>query len=97
MSNKKNTLLIACAAVALTALAATAVKAGDRSRMAWQHLSAADPCTADCKMRADYCREQCAHPEEPEQCIVDCSKSECNDSCKRLEDACSRHCPNPKG
>jgi hypothetical protein len=96
MANKKNTPLTACAAFALAALAAAAVTAGARSGMAWQRLSAADPCMTDCKMRADFCREQCAHPEEPEQCIVACSRSECNDSCNKFEDACARHCPNPK-
>ena len=97
MATTKNTLLAACTVLALTALATAAVTAGDRFRMAWQRLGAADPCTTDCKTRADFCREQCAHPEEPEQCIVACSRSECNDSCNKFEDACTRHCPNPKG
>jgi len=97
MANNKNILRSTCMTLALIALGSATIVAGARTGSSWQILSAADPCLTDCKMRADFCREQCAHPEEPEQCIVACSRSECNDSCNKFEDACKRRCPNPNG
>ena len=84
MMNMKNTLITACMALALTACGRAEKNSGP-----------ADPCATSCKSNADYCREQCAHPEEPEQCIVACSRAECNDSCDKFEEACKRHCPIP--
>jgi hypothetical protein len=97
MMKMNHSLSIACLVLALIASSAMPSASHPRLNLAQQKFSAADPCMTDCKMRADFCREQCAHPEEPEQCIVACSRSECNDSCNKLEDACTRHCPNPKG
>jgi len=96
MIKMNHSLLIAGLALALSASSAMP-GSGPRLNLDQQKVSAADPCMTDCKMRADFCREQCAHPEEPEQCIVACSRSECNDSCNKFEDACSKRCPNPKG
>ncbi len=93
----KNTLITAFMALALTASSAAPSLAGLRARFAEQNTDVADPCAKSCKSNADYCRDQCAHPEEPEQCIVACSKSECDDSCNKFEEACKRHCPPPKG
>ena len=85
MMKMKNKLLTACIALALMAC----------SRVAEKNTGPADPCATSCKTSADYCREQCAHPAEPEQCIVACSAAECNDSCNKFEAACNRHCPAP--
>ncbi len=85
MMKMKNVLLTACVALALTAC----------SKLAEKKTGPAGPCEVSCKSNADYCREQCAHPEEPEQCIVACSQAECNDSCNNFEEACKRHCPAP--
>jgi hypothetical protein len=85
MMNMKNMLLTASMALALTAC----------GRVAEKNTGPAEACTASCKTNADYCREQCAHPEEPEQCIVACSSAECNDSCNKFEEACKRHCLPP--
>jgi hypothetical protein len=84
MMNMKITLITAFMALALTACG-----------RAEKNTVPADPCAKSCKLNADYCREQCAHPEEPEQCIVACSRAECNDSCDKFEEACKRHCPIP--
>jgi hypothetical protein len=85
MITMKYTLLIASTALALTAC----------GRVAEKDTGPAAACTSSCKSNADYCREQCAHPEEPEQCIVACSSAECNDSCNKFEEACKRHCLPP--
>jgi hypothetical protein len=92
MMKMKNKLLTGCMALALMAPGAAPSLGGARSRTAEQ---TADPCATSCKTNADYCRDQCAHPEEPEQCIVACSKAECNDSCNKFEEACKRHCQPP--
>ena len=84
MITMKYTLLIACTALALTACGRAEKITGP-----------AGACIASCKSNADYCREQCAHPEEPEQCIVACSSAECNDSCDKFEEACKKHCLPP--
>jgi hypothetical protein len=97
MMNMKNTLLVTCMTLTLMVLSGASSLAGQLIGRGGQMISAADPCVTNCKMGADYCREQCAHPEEPEQCIVACSRSECNDSCKKFEDACTRRCQSPKG
>ncbi|MBO0734348.1 MAG: hypothetical protein J2P49_08560 [Methylocapsa sp.] len=96
MLNIKNALVLTFTALALMAASAAPLAAATHLSLPWK-TGAADPCEKDCKMRADSCREQCAHPEEPEQCIVDCSRSECDDSCNKLEDGCKRHCQSPKG
>lgn len=85
MIKMKNKLLIACVVLALAAC----------SRVAEKNTGPADACATSCKNNADYCRDQCTHPEEPEQCIVACSSAECNDSCNKFEEACKRHCPIP--
>jgi hypothetical protein len=92
----KNLLLIACAAGALLAASAVPSLAGDLTRPA-EILVAANACQTSCRASANNCREQCAHPEDPEQCIVSCSKSECNASCDEFEKACNRHCDTSKG
>ena len=56
-------------------------------------LAQADSCQASCKANADACRAQCSDPEEQQQCIVACGRSECAGNCKRYEEACKKHCP----
>ncbi len=84
----KHQLLIAFAAALV--LAASPVRA-DAFRQAG-FFGPSDPCEVSCRANADQCREQCSHPDEPEQCIVNCSRSDCNASCNEFEKACDRHC-----
>ena len=97
MMNMKNTLLVTCMTLTLIVSSSASSLAGELTGRGEQMISETDPCVTNCKNGADYCREQCSHPEEPEQCIVACSRSECNDSCNKFEDACTRRCQSPKG
>jgi hypothetical protein len=95
MMKMNNKLLTACMALSLMASIAAPSLAAPRLRLAEQNTGTPESCATYCKTNADFCREQCANPEEPEQCIVACSKSECNDSCNKFEEACKKHCPAP--
>ncbi len=75
----KNLVLTACVSAVLMASAAPSL--------------AADACQTYCKATANSCREQCSDPQEQEQCIFECSRSECKANCNRLEEACTQHCP----
>jgi len=56
-------------------------------------LAQADSCQASCKANADACRAQCSDPEEQQQCIFACGRSECQSNCNRYEEACKKRCP----
>jgi hypothetical protein len=91
----KNLLRITCAAGTLLAASSALSQSGEFPRLAGL-FGPADPCQTSCQTQAKACREQCAHPQEPEQCIVDCTRSECNSSCDAFEKACGRHCQSSK-
>lgn len=91
----KSMLLIFCLAVTLAASGLTSL-AGSHVPAGTQSIGQADACQMSCKTNADFCRQQCEHPDEPEQCIVACSKKECNDSCNKFEDACTGRCQGSK-
>ena len=71
--------------------------ADDLSRTGEHKLRLADDCETMCRTNANACRTQCADPEEQEQCIVNCGKSECKAGCDKFERACKQHCPSAKG
>ena len=93
----KTFLLTACVFGALVVASAAPTRAGDLSRAGQHKLRLADACETNCRTNANACREQCADPEEKEQCIVNCSKSECNSGCDKFEHSCIQHCPSSKG
>jgi hypothetical protein len=71
--------------------------AGDLSRTGELKSKLADACETMCRTNADSCRAQCADPEEQEQCIVNCGKSECTANCNKFERNCNQHCQSSKG
>jgi hypothetical protein len=91
----KTFLLTTCIFGALMTASAAPSRAGDLSRAG--QLRLADACETNCRTNANACREQCADPEEKEQCIVNCSKSECNSVCDKFEHSCIQHCPSSNG
>ena len=93
----KTFLLTTCVFGALMMASAAPSRAGDLSRAGQHELRLADACETNCQTNANSCREQCADPEEKEQCIVNCSKSECNSGCDKFEHSCIQHCPSSKG
>ncbi|HTV32836.1 MAG TPA: hypothetical protein VME69_06995 [Methylocella sp.] len=56
-------------------------------------IADAASCQASCKTNADACRAQCSDPEEQQQCIFACGRTECQGTCNRFEEACKQHCP----
>jgi hypothetical protein len=93
----KSFLLTACIFGALMMASAAPSQAGDLSRAGQHKLRLADACETNCRTNANACRAQCADPEEKEQCIVNCSKSECNSGCDKFEHSCIQHCPSSNG
>ncbi|MCI0598034.1 MAG: hypothetical protein L0Y50_12720 [Beijerinckiaceae bacterium] len=93
----KSKLLIISLAVALAAQGSITSLAGGDVPAGGYSIGQADACQTSCKTNADFCRQQCEHPDEPEQCIVACSTKECNASCKKFEDACTQRCQGSKG
>ena len=92
----RNLLLTTCVTGALMAAGGAPSLAGDLKLAMWPFGSPPTACEKDCRTQADQCREQCAHPEDPEQCIVACSSSECRKSCADFETACDRRCESSK-
>lgn len=93
----KTFLLTTCIFGALIMASGAPSPAGDLTRMGAYKLSQADACHTSCRTNADACRTQCADPEEQEQCIVNCGKSECTANCNKFERACNQHCESSKG
>ena len=93
----KTFLLTACVFGALMVASAAPTRAGDLSRAGQPKLRLADACETNCRTNANACREQCAEPEEQEQCIVGCDKGECKASCDKFEETCNRRCLSPGG
>jgi hypothetical protein len=93
----KNLLLTVCVAGALMGASGAASQAADLSRLAGLFGSPPTPCESSCRTQANACRDQCAHPEDADQCIVNCSSSECRASCDDFEKSCDRHCEGSKG
>ena len=93
----KTFLLTTCIFGALMMAGGAPSPAGDFSRTGEYKLRLADDCETNCRTNANACRTQCADPEEQQQCIVNCGKSECNAGCDKFERACNQHCPSSKG
>ena len=93
----KTYLLTPCIFAAVMMASGAPSPAGDLSRTGEYTLRLADACEAMCQTNADSCRAQCADPEEQEQCIVNCGKSECTANCNKFERNCNQHCQSSKG
>jgi hypothetical protein len=93
----KNILLSTCMVAALMAADGAPSLAGDLSRARQDTLELADDCQTYCRANATTCRAQCAEPEEQEQCIVNCGKSDCIAGCDKFERSCNEHCQSSKG
>ena len=93
----KTILLTTCIFGALMMASGAPSPAGDLSRAGETKLRLADDCETNCRTNANACRAQCADPEEQEQCIVNCGKSECSASCDKFERNCNQHCQSSKG
>ena len=91
----KTFLLTTCIFGALMMASAAPSRAGDLFRAG--RLRLADACETNCRTNADACRAQCADPEEKEQCIVNCGRSECSSGYDKFEHSCIQHCPSSKG
>jgi hypothetical protein len=92
----KTFLLTTCIFGALMMASAAPTGAGD-SPAGKHKLRLADACETNCRTNADACRAQCADPEEKEQCIVNCGRSECKSGCDKFERSCTQRCPSSKG
>jgi hypothetical protein len=73
------------------------ISVGGLSRAGETKLRLAGDCETNCRTNANACRAQCADPEEQEQCIVNCGKSECSADCDKFERSCNQHCQSSKG
>jgi hypothetical protein len=73
------------------------ISVGGLSRAEETKLRLAGDCETNCRTNANACRAQCADPEEQEQCIVNCGKSECSADCDKFERSCNQHCQSSKG
>jgi len=93
----KTFLLTTCMFGALMMASGALSAAGDLSRTGEHKFRLADDCETNCRTNANSCRAQCADPEEQEQCIVNCGKSECTANCDKFEQSCNQHCPSSKG
>jgi hypothetical protein len=93
----KTFLLTTCILGALMMASAAPLRAGDPLSARDDKLRLADACETNCRTNANSCRAQCADPEEQEQCIVNCGKSECTANCNKFERNCTQHCPSSKG
>ena len=93
----KTFLLTTCIFGALMVTSGAPSPAGDLSHTGQHKLRLADDCQMSCRANADACRAQCADPEEKEQCIVNCGRSECKSGCDKFESSCTQHCPSSKG
>jgi hypothetical protein len=93
----KTFLLTTCVFGALMMASAAPSRAGDLSRTEQHKLRLADDCETNCRTNANACREQCADPQEKEQCIVNCGGSQCSSGCDKFEHSCIQHCPSSKG
>jgi hypothetical protein len=91
----KTLLLTTCLSGALIIASAAPSLAANLHRAGAYEFGQAEACQTSCNANADACRTQCSDPEEQEQCIVDCDKSECKANCATFEDACKQHCQNP--
>ena len=93
----KTFLLTTCVFGALIMTSGVPSLAGGLSRAGETKLRLADDCETNCRTNANACRAQCADPEEQEQCIVNCGKSECSADCDKFERSCNQHCQSSKG
>jgi hypothetical protein len=93
----KTFLLTACVFGVLMVASAAPGRAGDLFGTGQHKLRLADACETNCRTNADACRAQCGDPEEKEQCIVNCGRSECKSGCDKFERSCTEHCPSSKG
>jgi hypothetical protein len=93
----KTFLLTTCIFGALMMASGAPSPAGDLSRTGETKLRLAGDCETNCRTNANACRAQCADPEEQEQCIVNCGKSECSAGCDKFEHSCNQHCQSSKG
>jgi hypothetical protein len=93
----KTFLLTTCIFGALMTASAAPSPAANLLRTGEHKLTLAGECETNCRTNADSCRAQCADPEEQEQCIVNCGKSECNANCEKFERSCTEHCASSKG
>jgi hypothetical protein len=93
----KNLLLTTCMFAALMAASVAPSLADDRSCAGECPIKLAAACQDYCKSNAKTCKDQCSDPQEQEQCIVDCDRSECKAGCSRFEETCIQRCPKPGG